>query len=477
MISILTLCAILLPQEDDIAALLKLLSSKEPVISAHAEEALVDLGSRAIPHLERAEKASAPKERERLQRMIKEIREFEAGLESWETDRVVELLQKLDDRANLLQRRFSRRAGPETRVAAMLEREYGDKTGFAHSAYSFEFGNRDEGKTGVNDWDFLLTQGRLWLRTVSDDRSESWDVGETSFDKPDYDNPQVLKLPDRSEALKGRVYLIHTDDTNSNLWSKMQILERRPGQWILFRWERITKIGDLLKLERRPERLMKSGDIRIQIRAGHGGGNPVQVHADGSHTAYLEQMLDKPLDVDRELDSRERNTAFVQGGLIPLGKVWILRRAQIKATVHAQGEFRLSAKGQTLASRDRGAGGGVVDESWKGRIVFRPGEERSLFAVVAYFSRCDLTLSGVLWDERYADTDTFPELEGAEKQKAVALVKSLDSDDLETRERATSDLIAWGPPVLDYLQTVDVSKKSLAFQALLKEVIRRLGGD
>ncbi len=470
-------------QDDDIAALVRLLSSKEPVIAAHAEEALLDLGSRAIPHLERAEKDAAPEARERLQRILKDIREFEAGLETFETDKFADLLRKLDDRALVLQKRLSRRTGRPARVAAVLEIEHAGKLGapdpYLLATYSFEFETRDDVKLVMNDWDFLLTGGRLRVRTVTDDRSGAWDLGETDFDKPAIGNPENWKSSDMAPAGKGRVYAIHTSDSNSDFWTKMQILERRAGQWILFRWEKVSQPGDLLKLERRPERLMKSA-ARLQIRAGdHVGSDPMRVFLEGGKNAQVEEMSAKPFTLEGGPDPHGGSTGFVDGGLIPLGKVWILRRAQIKAMIHEKGHFKLSAKGQILASvtRKTGHDAETLDETWKGRLVIRPGEERTVFAEISWAGRFDVTLSGSLWDDRFADMETFPELAGAEKEKADALVRDLGSGNPDSRERAIQELVEWGPAVLGHLRAVDLSNRSLTFQVRLKDVIRRIWGE
>jgi len=480
---LLALCGAVFIQEEDISTLLRLLDSKEPVISAHAEEALLDLGSRAIPHLERAEKDAAPEKRDRLRRILKDIREFEAGLEGWETDRLPDLLKKLDDRALVLQKRFARREGGPAHVAAIIEREHAFKLGapdpYVLATFSFEFGTRDDVKLVLNDWDFVLSGGRIWVRTVVDDRSEIWDLGETDFDKPELGKWGDRKESVVLEARKARVYVIHTNDANSNLWSKMKILERRAGEWILFRWERVVNPVDLMNFQRRPERLMKSGRARLQIKSGHGGGNPTQVFLDGGKNAYLDRMTDRPMEMDGRIDEHESGAGFVEGGLIPMGKVWILRRAQIKATIHDDGQFRLLAKGQGLASLGRKAGDSArsLDETWKGRIVVRPGEERTIFVEASYYSQADVALFGALWDERFADEETLPELTAAEKEKAEALLKSLDSEEIEARELGVRKLVEWGPPILKYLQGVDASKRSSEFQARLKDAIRQIDGD
>jgi hypothetical protein len=437
-----------------------------------AEEALVDLGTAALPALEKAAtgESEAP-----IDRVVKAIKDFEAGLETYDTTDAAELTRRLDDRSARLQRRIAKASGRTAHVAAVVDQEHGLKLkgadAYVLATYSFEFETRDDAKRTLNDWDFLLAAKRLRVRTVTDDRSEIWDLGETDFDKPKTDRLAEGK-PLEWPARKGSLYLIRTDDSNSHFWTKLQILEQRAGQWILFRWERVEPAGDLLKLERRPDRLMKSGAIRIQIRAGHGGGLPVQLYPDGGCTGFVEERADRPIDMDREADQHERNKAFVEGGLIPVGKTWILRSARIKAAIHVQGNFEASAKGVTLASLKRGGDRTSLDETWKGRIAFRPGEERQLWAVVAFFSKCDVSFSGSLWDEKYADAD--PELKGADKEKAEALVKALEGDD---RDRAAKELAEWGPPVYGHLNALDLSKKSPDVQARVRDLIRKIGGE
>lgn len=476
-ILLLTCWAFLGAQDQDIDSLVKSLSSKDPSVAAQAEASLVDLGSKAIPPLEKAEKDAAPELRDRLRRVLQEIRDFDAGLESWEASSHVELLKKLDKRAAILQRRFGRTSGKPARVMAVLEKEHGDKLGAKNSydlaAYSFEFETREDVQRVKNDWDFLFTDGRFRVRTVSDDRSDVWDLGACDFDKPAFDKPEAGKTDDL-KAAKGRVYIIHTDDSDSDYWIKMQVVEQRPAQWILLRWERIPVSGALLSLQRRPERHLKSGQVRIQIRAGHAGKDPMRLHMDGARGAHLEQVKDKPLDMEAKPGNHD-SEGYFQGGLIPMGKVWIVRRAQVKATCHEEGTFQLSAKGHIVSSSKHEAQ--ILKDTWTGRIVVRPGEERLVFAEVSYFTRCDVTISGLLCDERFADVESFPELQGAEKEKADALLKSLDSDDAAARERAIRDLVEWGPPVLGFLQGVDASRRSGEFKDRLKDVIRRISGE
>ena len=463
--------ALLQGAQSEVDDLIRKLASGDP----KAEEALIDLGPAALPALERA---ATGEHAELLGRVAKAIKDFEAGLESFSTTDSAELVRRLDDRAARLQRRISKSSGRTARVAAVEDQEHGltlkGADAYVLATYSFEFETRDDVKRTLNDWDFLLTGKRIRVRTVTDDRSEIWNLGETDFDKPGIDRSEEGKPIDRP-ARKGCVYLIRTDDSNSYSWTKMKILEQRAGHWIIFRWERVEPAGDLLKLERTPENQMKSGAVRLQIRVGHGGGLPVQLYPDGGCTGFVEERPKDPIDMDREMDQHERNKGYIDGGLIPVGKVWILRSARIKAAIHEQGNFEASAKGVKLASLKRGGDRTSLDETWKGRIAFRPGEERQLWAVVAFFSKCDLAFSGSLWDVKYADAD--PELKGEDKAKAEALVKSLEGGDAPARDRAAKELSEWGPPVYGHLKGLDLSKLGADAQTRVRELIRKIGGE
>jgi hypothetical protein len=440
-------------QDPDIDALLKKLFSADAGAAAKAEEDLLDLGPKALPHLERAEKEANGEVQRRYRAILQDIRDFEAGLESREFDTAGELVKRLDERAARLRRRLAKESGRPVLVGAVVEKEFGEKlkapNSYELATFSLEFDTRDV-RHVKNDADFFLTDGTIRVRTVTDDRSEIWEEGDA--------RPQLT-----ARAAKGRAYVLHTDDDDTNAWWKLTVLERRPRQWMIFRWESLPVGPEVLKLQRTPDRTLQIGRVRMQIRAGDFDKHLMRLYPDGARGRDLAEVRSKPLDMDSKVGGYD-SMGFVEGGLVPVGKVWILRRARVTGDAHREGIFRLALGNDALIAVTRTAK--KLDETWTGRVVIRPGDERLVYIEASYYTKCDVTLSGWLCDERLAEVRTFPELKPEEKKRADDLVAALEGPE---SKRAMQDLFEWGPPVLEYLQ----SKRS----PKADEAVRRINGE
>jgi hypothetical protein len=103
-----------------------------------AEEALVDLGTAALPALE---KAATGESEALIDRVVKAIKDFEAGLETYDTTDAAELTRRLDDRSARLQRRIAKASGRTAHVAAVVDQEHGLKLkgadAYVLATYSF----------------------------------------------------------------------------------------------------------------------------------------------------------------------------------------------------------------------------------------------------------------------------------------------------------------------------------------------------
>ncbi len=397
------------------------------------------------------------------------------------------VLDRLDKRARELEDALRQAGKKGAHVAALVGRAYAStldkERAYVVATYSFEHATRDDVKLTHNDWDVLFGNGtdNLDIRTVTDDASTIWDLGELDFDSVTVRSIEG-HLPEGGEraiAVESHVYVIHTLDSETDSWAKMLAIEHDPGRTLILRWEVIEDPTDVERLERREGRELKGGQVRIQVRAGAIGGNPARANMDGSVEAYIDEVSATPLDLSGEVGPAEPTRAHIEGGYIPRGKVWIVRRIDIEGTnvgdSNGGGEFVVSIGGEEILRREEGSG--PFKDTWRGRIVVRPHGEHAVYAELTNSSWCDVVFRGALLDEKWADVEVLPPLSPAELATLAKLVGDLDSDDSELRDAAVRDLIAMGPPVLDSLQKVPTQGRSPEFCARLRSVIEALGGE
>ncbi len=400
-----------------------------------------------------------------------------------------ELLKRLDARAAAMEKDLGQALEKPVHVAALVSRTFAlplDKErAYTVATYSFEHATRDDADNVVrNDWDLLYGNGQgdpMTVRTVTDDTSRIWDLGEADFDAfQASDAGQNAGSGDENVlAKKKHLYVVHTVDTETNLWAKFQVLELEADKSVILRWEVIADPTEWRALERTPGAAMRSGRVQIQVRAGAMGGNPCRAYMNGKTSAYVQNVSANPIDMAGNVDIGEDAAVWVSGGFIPQGKVWILRAVEYSGLnsgdSNGDGPFVVSAGGQELARREERSG--EFKDAWKGRLVLRPGQEDTVFVEISNSSRADVVFRGVLCDEKLAETTKFPALGADEKKRVNALVAALDADDAEAREKATQGLLDMGPAILDYLKTVPREKWSAEARARLEEVIAELGGE
>lgn len=407
----------------------------------------------------------------------------------WCEESLADLLKRLDGRAAELEKELAQGRTKAVHVAALVSRTFALKLdkdrAYVVATYSFEHATRDdEDKVVRNDWDLLYGNGQgdpFTVCTVTDDTSRIWDLGEADFDKfrPGDAGQNAGAGAEDAIARKDHLYVVHTVDSETDLWAKFQVLEVDPGRSVMIRWEAIADPADWLALERTPGSSLKGGRVRIQLRAGATGGNPCRAFMNGRVGAYVDEVSPNPLDMEGVVGTGEDARAYVAGGFIPKGKVWILRSVEYSGTndgdSNGNGPFVIGAGGEELARRKECSG--AFKDRWTGRMVLRPGQESTVFAEISNSSRCDVVFHGALCDEKWADTDKFPELGAEDKKRVDKLVAALDADDATERDRATRDLIDLGPPILVYLKGIARDKRSAEFKARLDEVIAELGGE
>lgn len=395
------------------------------------------------------------------------------------------LLRELDARAAGEQERLSRMTGKDVRAAALISRAHAgtldDKRAYTVATYSFEHATRDDLPRTRSDWDLEYGNGRgdrIDVRMVTDDLSLIWDLGAVDFD--------LLKLPKQvpqgrtsCEAVKGHVYVIHTEDTETDLWTKMQVLALESQRWIIFRWETFKVPSELERLERLPESLLRRATVRLQLRGGARGGNESRLFLHGKVAGSAVQVTGSPLPESGGVDSSEGVGAYSEGGFIPRGKVWIVRRIDVSGLAQGDtnggGAIRVVAGGKTLLQHEGSKG--FEPGVWTGRIVIRPGEERSVFVEIGNSSRIGAVFRGSLWDEKYADMDAIPKLSGDDMRRVDSLVLDLDSDDPERRASAHQSLARMGPSIRHYLDSIDQKEKSGEVKSRIRIILGQIDGE
>ena len=138
---------------------------------------------------------------------------------------------------------------------------------------SFEYATHLDHERTLNDWDLCL-QGAgterqaysLVVRTVTDDRSDFWDVGKIPFEKvnkksirmrgvrvPSYDGTAFgAGLPPKI----GHTYVVRTLDSDSDFWAKFTVTAIIPKKSVTIRWQLMStpqRALDTMRAERQRE--------------------------------------------------------------------------------------------------------------------------------------------------------------------------------------------------------------------------------
>ncbi len=115
---------------------------------------------------------------------------------------------------------------------------------YEKATFSFQHGLRDDPQNVTrNDWDLLFGNGGdvFDVTMVTDDRSRIRDLGaidmeslETIPKLPAYEEPKREKsVP----AVVGHVYMVHTKDSDSDLYALFRVEWLEPGDSCVIRWK------------------------------------------------------------------------------------------------------------------------------------------------------------------------------------------------------------------------------------------------
>ena len=301
-------------------------------------------------------------------------------------------------------------------VAVLFQRGYGSRD---ESTFSLEYALRDDPRRKVvgNDWDFAFQSGKFDAETVTDDTGLMIDLG--------LRNPKALsgfsiKELERTEsaAVKlGHTYFVWSRDSNTDLagvlfvrklergrsceidWYVTDGTDRAQGSFSGLEGEE-TLVDTLVRMRSEvlsTRGLLKFPRVFLQARTGHGGGNLVRVHMDGS-TRRLHEASDFPIDLWAPVDTHDRALWFYEGGSVPEGHSFRVTRAtwsgRVPKEAHEHGEFRVVVGGRTLVRVENSDE--QINGEWSGEIDICPGEEQDTYLGVAYFSCGEVVLEGAI---------------------------------------------------------------------------------
>jgi hypothetical protein len=415
---------------------------------------------------------------------------------------LIEALINLDKKAKALGDALSKAAGKHIRVNAVLARKYAaaldrNKADTA-STFGFESGTRDDMDKSRNDWDFMYGSGRtrIDIRTISDDAGFIWNLGVVDFENLPEDVLKTAQSKEETEALLNHVYIIHTVDSDSDLWSKMKILEIDSMKWMIFQWEVIHNPNKVLILERTPGNSLKKPFVRIQIRAGAAGGNPSRVYMDGNMGACLDKRSPTPLDMKTAPNIRDDCVCYVEGGFIPDGKIFIVERIDFKADVLADsnrgGEFILNVgpyriahitDEQQIYTIDRGARSLIgshtrIKHTVKMEIPIWPGHERYVYAELTDLSLCDVVVQG-RFVEMNDHVKWVPKLVKPMKELPSLLFYILQDDGNQRFNYAKENLARFGKEnrtLMPFIERILKVAVVMEYLRQLKSLLKAMGG-
>ncbi len=266
-----------------------------------------------------------------LTRLDREIQDAEERALALRSEPILLRLRELDRFAARLQPEIAARDGADVRVAAVLDREFaaplGNRAAYIAATYSFEHGTRDDEGATHNDWDFVL-QREITVCTVTDDHSEIWDLGELSYADGRSGKVAPAHGTRTHSPIRGHLLAIHTLDDDSDLWTLLRVEATVPGESMVFSYSVLRDPSALLRSLYVADDALQTPEVRMQIRGGAGGGNPHVAALDRSTNGYISSLESSPMEVDGAIDTSERHRAFVSGGLVPLGKVFIIERVE-----------------------------------------------------------------------------------------------------------------------------------------------------
>jgi len=143
-------------------------------------------------------------------------------------------------------------ANAEIRTGTLLKRTTENGVdNYAYAAFSFALGGNgpDVQRLCRNNWDLLFGNSPLPdafdVTMVTDDRSRIKDLGKFGWDDrflipslPAYEEPE--REPS-VKAIEGHLYLVHSRDTDSDLYALFRVEKLEPGKSVEISWKTIPR--------------------------------------------------------------------------------------------------------------------------------------------------------------------------------------------------------------------------------------------
>lgn len=136
----------------------------------------------------------------------------------------------------------------EPRQVTLLARRFTNgQDNYVNACFSFEFGTNGEGslRLTLNDWDILFgndpSRDTFDVTTTGSDRSRIQDLGALNwgdvFQVPTLD-PLLTDEPE-IQVVVGHMYVVHTIDSNSDLYALFRVEALEPGKSVTISWKSV----------------------------------------------------------------------------------------------------------------------------------------------------------------------------------------------------------------------------------------------
>jgi RNA polymerase sigma factor (sigma-70 family) len=337
-------------------------------------------------------------------------------------------------------------------VAVLLDRSFYQD--YERATFSLQHGLRDDPGNAItrNDWDILFEGGEFFVNTVVDDTSTIADLGRLGADELAGVDLVGRKLVDRIQVEEGHAYFLWTRDSDTDLPGLLLVRKLAPGPERPVRaaaasrragtagghgergastaspspgaagmceldWyatdgtgrgqgslqgngagESLVALLERLRREARGrEATLEVPRVLLQARMGAGGGNTNKVHMHGK-LQRVDELSRAPLDLWSPIEPGEPSRAYFEGGWIPEGSLFHVRRVtwlgRVPGDGNRSGLFRVVVGGQVLVEKETASED--IAGTWTGDIVLAPGDEQQTYLGIADSSAGEARLEGTL---------------------------------------------------------------------------------
>lgn len=331
-------------------------------------------------------------------------------------------------------------------VAVLLDRSFYHD--YERATFSLQHGLRDDPLAITrNDWDVLFEGGEFIVNTVVDDTSTIADLGRLGVDELAGVDLGGRKLVDRIQAEEGHAYFVWTRDSDTDLPGLLLVRKLEPGperapspragtaggngergastaspspgaasmcelDWFATdgtgrgqgslqgngRRESLVTLLERLRREARGrEGTLEVPRVLLQARMGAGGGNINKIHMNGK-LQRVDKLARAPLELWSRIEPGEPSRAYFEGGWIPEGSLFHVRRVTWLGLVPGDGNrgglFTVVVGGEVLVEQETASD--EIAGTWTGDIALAPGDEQRTYLGIANSSAGEARLEGTL---------------------------------------------------------------------------------